>query len=113
MWLAIMAAARPNKAAPVPQNAEDVRPSAFDAQKGKGRVKGVLNKNTTLLKDALIQAAVEAGGPDGLVGYLRTQATENPQSFLTLLGKVLPLQVTGAEGGPLAITRIEIVGVEP
>lgn len=60
---------------------------------GKGRTKGVPNKTTKLLKDALLEAATLAGGKDGLVGYLTKQALANPQSFLPLLGKVLPLQV--------------------
>jgi hypothetical protein len=53
-------------------------------------------KTTKLLKDAIIQAATEAGGEDGMVGYLRLQAVENPGPFLSLLGKVLPMQVEGA-----------------
>jgi len=77
---------------------------------GKGRVKGVPNKNTALLKDAILAAATKAGGKDGLVGYLFNQATENPQSFLSLLGKVLPMQLTGGEGGPVEIRIVrEIV----
>lgn len=65
-----------------------------DGTPGPGRPKGVPNKNTTLLKDAILKAAEEAGGKEGLIGYLKAQATDNPQSFLPLLGKVLPLQVS-------------------
>ena len=65
-----------------------------------GRKKGQVNKTTALLKDAIIQAAEKAGGKGGLVSYLETQASENPGPFLSLLGKVLPLQIqgTGADG---------------
>jgi hypothetical protein len=70
---------------------------------GPGRPKGVVNKTTGLLKDAILKAAEKAGGKDGLVGYLQTQAKDNPQSFLPLLGKVLPMQVTGADGDALQI----------
>lgn len=70
---------------------------------GKGRKKGVPNKTTALLKDAILQAATQAGGKDGLVGYLTTQATTNPQSFLPLLGKVLPMQVAGDPDAPVEI----------
>lgn len=76
---------------------------------GPGRPKGMPNKTTRMLKEALLQAADEAGGKDGLVGYLRTQATANPGPFMSMLGKVLPLQVTGEDGGPIQITRIELV----
>lgn len=35
-----------------------------------------------------------------MIGYLTTQAEENPAAFMTLLGKVLPLQIggVGADG---------------
>lgn len=74
---------------------------------GKGRVKGVPNKTTALLKDAILHAAELAGGEEGLVGYLQQQATDNPGPFITLLGKVLPLQVTGENGEPIKLSGVE------
>lgn len=70
-------------------------------RKGAGRPKGSPNKTTALLKDAILQAANKAGGKEKLVGYLRKQADENPGPFLALLGKVLPMQLTGEGGGPV------------
>jgi len=35
--------------------------------------------------------------------YLMRQADENPTAFLTLVGKVLPLQITGDPERPLAV----------
>ena len=57
-----------------------------------GRRRGVANKTTALLKDAVLQAAEAAGDKGGMVGYLTTQATQNPTAFMSLLGRVLPLQ---------------------
>jgi hypothetical protein len=68
-----------------------------------GRPKGVPNKTTALLKDAILQAAENAGGKEGLVGYLQTQAVLNAGPFMALLGKVLPMQVTGPDDGALKI----------
>lgn len=77
---------------------------------GKGRPKGSQNKTTALLKDAILQAAQNAGGADGLVGYLEHQASENPAAFMTLLGKVLPMQIAGDADNPLrTVTRVELV----
>lgn len=70
---------------------------------GPGRPKGVPNKSTQLLKDAILKAA-DQSHPDGMVGYLQTQAIENPGPFMALLGKVLPMQVTGEDGGPVQTT---------
>lgn len=62
---------------------------------GPGRPKGVPNKSTQLLKDAILKAA-DQSHPEGMVGYLQVQAIENPGPFMALLGKVLPMQVEGS-----------------
>jgi hypothetical protein len=77
---------------------------------GAGRPKGSLNKTTAILKDAVLLAAEQAGEKEGMVGYLKKQAVENPPAFLTLLGKVLPLQVTGDGGGALQVTILNNYG---
>lgn len=70
---------------------------------GPGRPKGMPNKTTALLKDAILKAAEQAGGKDGIVGYLKVQAKKNPGPFMALLGKVLPMQIAGPDGGELKI----------
>ena len=71
---------------------------------GQGRPRGAMNRTTTVLKEAILQAASDHGrdgnGADGLPGYLRHLAETEPRSYAGLLGKVLPLEVRGS----LAIT---------
>jgi hypothetical protein len=67
----------------------------------RGRKKGAPNKTTTQLKEAILAAAEQAGGEGGLVRYLHDQAQMNPGHFMTLLGKVLPMQVAGDKDAPL------------
>jgi len=66
------------------------------------RPKGAKNKMTAALKDMILGALDEAGGQE----YLVEQARKNPAAFLTLLGKVLPLQVAGSESGPIEISVV-------
>lgn len=74
---------------------------------GMGRVKGTPNKATKLLKDAILMAAELSGydqkGKAGLVGYCRRLADDEPRAFAGLLGKVLPIQVTGGDGEKLTV----------
>ena len=78
-----------------------------------GRKKGTPNKTSALLKDAILKAATDAGDGD-LSAYLLQQANGNPTAFLTLLGKVLPMQVGGNPDNPVeTIHRIERVIVSP
>jgi hypothetical protein len=67
-----------------------------------GRQKGTPNKTTALLKDAILKAATDAGGGD-MVAYLTAQAVANPGPFMALLGKVLPMQMTGLDEGAIEI----------
>lgn len=71
-------------------------------RKTGGRTKGTPNKFTALLKDDILGAAEDAH-PKGRRAYLTHQAQENPTAFLTLLGKVLPMQVTGEDGGAIRL----------
>jgi hypothetical protein len=58
-----------------------------------GRKKGTPNKISSALKEAILEAAEQAGGEDGIVGYLVVQAHANPVAFMSLLGKVLPMTI--------------------
>lgn len=77
--------------------------------KGKktgGRQKGTPNKLNAALKDMILEALNEAGGVDYLVKQAKKR---NPGPFLALVGKVLPLQVTGANGTPLGPRKVVVV----
>lgn len=70
-----------------------------------GRKKGTPNKLTATVKEAIERAFHEVGGH----AYLVKQAKENPQAFITLLGKVIPLQVAAE----IATTTSSIAGLSP
>ena len=69
-----------------------------------GRKKGTPNKVTKLLKDQILDALEEAGGEGGGQKWLVDLARNRPESFASLLGKVLPTQITGDGGGPVVFT---------
>ena len=74
-----------------------------------GRVKGTPNKVTGALKDMILTALSNKGG----VAYLERQADANPTAFMTLVGKVLPLQVNAEHSGDIGIRVIERRVVRP
>ncbi len=74
---------------------------------GSGRRPGSRNMTSVKLREIVFRALHEQEG--GAVEYLKRQAQEEPKAFLTLIGKLLPTQITGEEGGPVKITRIELV----
>ncbi len=77
----------------------------LETKRSRGRPKGSPNKTTALLKDAILQAAEQAGDKEGMVGYLKKQADKNPTAFMGLLGKVLPMQVEGTgDDGSINVT---------
>jgi len=64
-----------------------------------GRVAGTPNKMSASIRDAIVEAFERVGGAD----YLERVAGDNPQVFCALLGKALPMQITGGDGGPVQI----------
>lgn len=75
-----------------------------------GRQKGTPNKNTSLLKDAIIEAAESVGedgqGKGSLTGYCKYLAISEPKAFAGLLGRVLPTQITGDAENPLVVADL-------
>lgn len=65
-----------------------------------GRPKGVPNKVTTALKETILAALDKVGGQD----YLEKVAKDDPRTFCTLIGKVLPMTVEGGLGVTASIT---------
>lgn len=76
-------------------------------REGSGRKKGSPNKLTTELKTMILAALDNAGGVD----YLTEQARASPNAFMALLGKILPMQVTGEGGGPIRVAEIKLVAM--
>lgn len=89
------------KAAPKPRPKKAPTAGSFKpghAKKG-GRAKGTPNKVTKQVKDAVIEAFHNAGG----VEYLQRVAKDDPKTFLTLLGKVIPAEVHGKVDGNITV----------
>lgn len=68
---------------------------------GKGRVKGVPNKTTAAVKEMIVQALNNVGG----VQYLEEQAKDNPKAFLSLVGRVVPLDVNASGNLTVQLVR--------
>jgi hypothetical protein len=73
-------------------------------KKTGGRTKGTPNKTTGALKDMILQALSNKGG----IKYLEQQADENPTAFMTLVGKVLPLQVNAEHSGGVTVEIVRL-----
>lgn len=74
------------------------RPGTFiKGQKKPNQGKRGPNKATKEIKQMIINALGKVGGEQ----YLAEQAQKNPTAFMGLIGKVLPMQLTGDGGGPV------------
>lgn len=78
------------------------------ARPGAGRKKGIPNKLSGDVKAMILKALDDAGGAE----YLLERAKDNPVAFMTLVGKVLPMQITGEDGGAIqTVNKIIIEAV--
>jgi hypothetical protein len=64
------------------------------ARPGAGRPKGSLDKGNATIRQLIVEALDELGG----VAYLKATAASHPAAFLSLLGKVMPIQVANPDG---------------
>lgn len=72
-------------------------------RKGAGRPKGSPNKLGKAAKDAIAEAAEKLGGTDRLAAWA-SESPENEKAFwATIYPKLIPVQVTGEDGGALQI----------
>jgi hypothetical protein len=69
--------------------------------RGLGRKKGTPNKINAALKDMILGALSDAGGQ----AYLAGQAAANPNAFMALVGRVLPLDTNLNHSGTVGIIR--------
>jgi hypothetical protein len=79
--------------------------------KGKktgGRVAGTPNKVTASIKEAVTEAFAKAGGVD----YLVNLAKEDPRTFCSLVGKVIPLQVDAKVDGSLTVQVVKLADAD-
>jgi len=74
---------------------------------GAGRKPGSRNLTSQKLRELVFKALEQQEG--GAIGYLKTQAVQEPRAFMALIGKLLPTQITGKDGAPVRITQIELV----
>ena len=70
-------------------------------RKTGGRTKGTPNKVHAAVKEAIIAAFDKLGGE----AYLVEVAKSDARTFCTLLGKVLPMQLTGAGDDPIRVAN--------
>jgi hypothetical protein len=79
------------------------------AKGNPGKPKGAISHTTRTAKEAIALAAEGLGGAPRLVAWAKEDPLNERVFWGTIYPKLLPLQVTGEGGGPLQITRIELV----
>lgn len=88
-------------------NAKTMPQNRF-TEAGPGRPKGMPNKQTVAIKDAIENAFRELGGASYLVHVGRT----DPRTFCALLSKLLPTKLANADGSPLLAALTELTDAQ-
>jgi hypothetical protein len=79
----------------------NTKPKWIPPKAGKGRPKGALNKTTTSAKEAIALAAEGLGGADRLIAWAQEDPANEKAFWTSIYTKLLPVQVSGEEGGPI------------
>ena len=75
---------------------------------GPGRPKGVPNRTTQNIKEAIENAFTKLGGTD----YLVHVGKNDPRTFCALLSRLLPTKLANADGSPLLTALTELTDAQ-
>ncbi len=76
-----------------------------------GKPKGAVNKTTLAAKEAIAIAADRLGGAERLVEWVKEDPLNERTFWGSIYPKLLPLQVSGENGGPIGVTLV-VSGVQ-
>lgn len=74
-----------------------------DGTPGPGRKKGIPNRTTIKVKEAIELAADALGGHERLAEWAKEDPANERVFWGQIYPKLLPLQVTGENGGPIVL----------
>ena len=75
---------------------------------GPGRPKGLPNRQTVAIKEAIERAFEKLGGTD----YLVHVGQSDPRTFCALLSRLLPTKLANADGSPLLAALTELTDAQ-
>lgn len=79
---------------------------------GKGRIKGSVNKTTVEMRTIRACVAEAFHGLGGTQGLMRW-AKDNQTAFYQIAARLIPVEMTGAGGGPIQVAHTVIDELHP
>ena len=89
------------------------KPRVGDGTPGPGRPKGVPNRATRAVKETIAGAADALGGMERLVEWAQSDPKNESAFWTNIYPRLLPKEMTGAEGSALFPAKVEVVAVKP
>jgi len=90
------------------ESTEEPAEPRWKSQLTGGSRKGIPNRQTVAVKEAIERAFEKLGGTDYLVHVGRT----DPRTFCALLSKLLPTKLANADGSPLLAALTELTDAQ-
>ncbi len=90
------------------RNQKETMPQNRFTEAGPGRPKGLPNRQTVAIKEAIENAFTELGG----MSYLVHVGRNDPRTFCALLSRLLPTKLANADGSPLLAALTELTDAQ-
>ena len=90
------------------ETAEEAAEPRWKSQLTGGSRKGIPNRNTVAIKEAIERAFEKLGG----ASYLEHVGRTDPRTFCALLSKLLPTKLANADGSPLLAALTELTDAQ-